>query len=163
MFKILFVCTGNWFRSRFAEIYFNHMNLHRNNFSADSRGMDIIRVEEENCPSYNNEGFLSVYTGQYLDKIGVSHQEYKRKPLPLTENDLLESYIIICMDEKEHKPMMEKLWPEYSHLVRYWNIGDMPKKIGQKGYEDNLIGEMPDVVLPKIKQIIDNIICDMNK
>jgi len=41
---VLFLCTGNYYRSRFAEIVFNHVAVRMNlNWRATSRGLAIER------------------------------------------------------------------------------------------------------------------------
>ena len=48
---VLFLCTGNYFRSRFAEHYFNEQARLRNmDWQAASRGLQ---------PSHENLGFMS--------------------------------------------------------------------------------------------------------
>jgi protein-tyrosine phosphatase len=54
MKALLFICTGNYYRSRFAELYFRHLaTKHELNWHVYSRGLE---------PDQANEGMLSRHT-----------------------------------------------------------------------------------------------------
>jgi protein-tyrosine-phosphatase len=72
--NILFLCTGNYFRSRFAEILFNSvagkMGLP---WQASSRGLALER-------SVNNVGSMAVEAVKALEALGVSAGYTPRTP-----------------------------------------------------------------------------------
>src|SRR5262249_53482024 len=79
---VLFICTGNYFRSRYAEHLFNFRAAERAlGVRAVSRGLrtDAIRAED---------GALSPYTAARLALRGIPSQP-SRLPLPLRAEDLL--------------------------------------------------------------------------
>jgi len=46
----LFLCTGNYYRSRFAECYFRHLSAkYQLPWLADSRGLQIASDNDGNC------------------------------------------------------------------------------------------------------------------
>ena len=66
MNKLLFLCTGNYYRSRFAEMYFRHLAVqHGLNWTVDSRGLRI---------SLGNVGPLSCFTQEECDRLSIETQ-----------------------------------------------------------------------------------------
>ena len=64
---ILFVCSGNYYRSRFAEAVFNHEATRRNlPWRAFSRGLAIYLVD----------GDISPFTEMELQRRGIYHKDY---------------------------------------------------------------------------------------
>ena len=77
--RVLFICTGNFYRSRFAEAVFNHhAELHKIPWVAFSRGLAIHLAE----------GHLSTFTTEAL-ATRLSDLEYPRlgKPRGTTRHD----------------------------------------------------------------------------
>src|SRR4051812_22380778 len=75
--RVLFLCTGNYYRSRFAEIYFNWLARQQDiGWSADSRGLAL-----DGC----NYGPISRHTLNCLTERGINSDSYDRFPLPATE------------------------------------------------------------------------------
>jgi protein-tyrosine phosphatase len=113
---ILFVCTGNYYRSRFAEDYFNWQA--RNStlpWRAISRGFQ---------PKPGRTG-MDPDARQQLTLRGVPNNGTVSDPQLLMEQDLLGSDYVVVLDEEEHRPMMAKQFPGL--VVRnlyYWHIHD---------------------------------------
>src|SRR5689334_9031143 len=96
--RILFLCTGNYYRSRFAEIFFNWQAKQRGlAWTADSRGLAL-----DGC----NYGPISRYTLDRLRKTGVAHDADQRFPRPLSEADLASADLVVAVKEAEHRPLM---------------------------------------------------------
>ena len=113
---ILFICTGNYYRSRFAAIYFNHVATKRAlNWVAYSRGFFIENPD--------NIGQMCQFTVQELATLGIPlpKQEY---PCVFSLGDLQQSDIVVALNEKEHKPMMEQCFPDWDNKVTFWHIAD---------------------------------------
>jgi protein-tyrosine phosphatase len=118
MHQILFVCTGNYYRSRFAEILFNRLVESRHlKARAFSRGLEVFKE--------HNTGPLSVHTIAYLLDKGIDMRQTSVFPTQLKEEDLGKASRIILMDEKEHFPMMQRYFPEWSAQVEYWHFEDI--------------------------------------
>jgi len=78
----LFVCTGNYYRSRFAEEYFNHLAVKNNLYwEASSKGLS------ENMSNLNNLGQISEHTLEALTKRGIEGSATERYPQPLQNSD----------------------------------------------------------------------------
>jgi protein-tyrosine phosphatase len=117
MKRILFLCSGNYYRSRFAEIVFNWHACERGvGWRAESRGLALDR---------RNAGPISRYTTAALAARGISWAEYLREPLPVTDADFAAAQRVIAVKETEHRPIIEARFPAWRHLVDYWCIHDV--------------------------------------
>jgi protein-tyrosine phosphatase len=118
--RILFICTGNYYRSRFAELLFNALAEARClAWRADSRGTDV-----ENAGRWN-VGPLSVFARQALAERGVVVDAAPRMPRQLAENDLAKADLIIAICEREHRAQLDLLFPDWSGRIKYWSIEDL--------------------------------------
>lgn len=114
--KLLFLCTGNYFRSKFAEIYFNHLVRKNNlNWEAFSRGFYLENPD--------NVGWISQFAMKKLNelRIPIIAREYPRL---ISLNDLENAQMMIILNEAEHRPFIRKLFPEWEDKFIYWNIFD---------------------------------------
>jgi len=114
--RILFICTGNYYRSRFAEAVFNHhAELSQIPWTAFSRGLAIHLAE----------GYLSPLTLQALGerKIELRHTGTNRHQL--SESDLLHSGRRIALDRNEHLAMMRGKFPDWADRIEYWDVPDI--------------------------------------
>jgi protein-tyrosine phosphatase len=130
MKTVLFVCTGNYYRSRVAEILFN--DLARRN---DSQVMAISRGFRLNPEK--NKGTLSPHAGPFLETLNIP-VDPESKPTRLGLSDLENAHKIIVLDEKEHRHMMRSHFPDWENRVTYWS------------FEDDYIVS-PGIVLPGIQ------------
>ena len=113
---VLFVCTGNFYRSRFAEAIFNHYaEQKRLNWKAFSRGLAIHWAE----------GYLSPFTVDALAvrKIDLRHTGPARTQL--AERDLEMEQRRIALDKDEHHSMMQSQFPQWADRIEYWNAADL--------------------------------------
>ena len=134
--RILFVCTGNYYRSRFAEAYFNSRADELNsNATAFSRGLKIHLAEPG----------ISPHTKNKLNLMGIPLHYTSKERRALTESDLKSASITFCLYEKEHRPMFFEQFPEYAEEVRYWDFPDLD--------EAN-----PDFILNAIQRKINHLI-----
>jgi protein-tyrosine phosphatase len=115
--RILFLCTGNYYRSRFAEIFFNWQAKQRGlQWTAESRGLAL-----DGC----NYGPISRYTVARLKEKGVAHDADQRFPLPLSESDLSAADHIVAVKEAEHRPLVEARFPAWCNRIEYWHVHDL--------------------------------------
>lgn len=114
---VLFLCTGNFYRSRFAEIYFNWL-ARRDNLAwiADSRGLAL---------DPNNYGPISVHTRDYLGQLAIPLPEPLRDPIDAAEHDFARAQLIVALKEAEHRPLMQTRFPAWAEHVEYWRVHDL--------------------------------------
>jgi low molecular weight protein-tyrosine phosphatase len=119
MYKLLFLCTGNYYRSRFAELLFNTMAAtHALPWQAFSRGLALDK-------GVNNIGPMSPFALDALRALGITSVEAERFPLQVEERDLRAAHRIIALQEAEHKLYVQERYPAWSHQVEYWHIRDV--------------------------------------
>ncbi|MDJ0615401.1 MAG: low molecular weight phosphatase family protein [Calothrix sp. MO_192.B10] len=118
MNKILFLCTGNYYRSRFAEHLFNHLASKQElNWQADSRGLALER-------GINNIGAISQDAVAELQIRGVNVPDNDRSPQQAVNQDFRMADLIIALDKEEHKPLISERFPQWTDTVEYWLIHD---------------------------------------
>jgi protein-tyrosine phosphatase len=116
---VLFLCTGNYYRSRFAEELFNQRAaLARISWKAKSRALAIER-------GINNIGPLSPLVSWGLTIRGFSAKTADRPPEQCIILDLESADCVIALNELEHRPLMNKRFPNWESRIQYWEIGDV--------------------------------------
>ena len=114
--NVLFICTGNLFRSRFAEAVFNHhAKLRKLGLRAFSRGLD----------TGNAKGKLSLHTKRGLKERGIKQGNTAPNRAQLKKADLLAADYIVALDDSEHRRMIAEQFPEWAGAVAYWNVPDV--------------------------------------
>jgi protein-tyrosine phosphatase len=115
--RVLFLCSGNYYRSRFAELVFNHLAAARGlHWRAESRGFRL---------NASNVGPISPHARDALLAAGIPLETTLRFPLAATEQELLAARLVVALDEAEHRPMMCIWFPQWIDRVEYWNIRDV--------------------------------------
>jgi protein-tyrosine phosphatase len=115
---VLFLCTGNYYRSRFAEILFNRLVEGTSlRWRAVSRGLAPDKG--------TNVGPISKHAIAGLRSRGIRLDDKIRDPLPVAEVDLAGADWIVAVKEAEHRPMMTARFPRWAERVDYWHIDDL--------------------------------------
>jgi protein-tyrosine phosphatase len=115
--RILFLCTGNYYRSRFAEIFFNSQARSRGlSWTAESRGLALCGT---------NYGPISSYTISRLSEHGIESDDCQRFPIQVSETDLASADHIVAVKEAEHRPLLEARFPNWRDRVEYWHVHDL--------------------------------------
>jgi protein-tyrosine phosphatase len=118
MIRVLFLCTGNYYRSRFAEELFNHRAACAGaDWQAQSRGLAIERLKDSAGP-------LSPFALRGLEERGVNAKGIIRFPRQCTVIDLESADHVVALDETEHRPLMRERFSSWEHRIQYWGIGD---------------------------------------
>lgn len=114
---VLFLCTGNYYRSRFAEVYFNH--------HAKARGLPWQATSRGLALDANNPGPLSRHTLARLSHHEIPSEGYLRLPADLTEADLQAADHVVAVKEAEHRPLMERRFPHWVDRIEFWAVHDV--------------------------------------
>jgi protein-tyrosine phosphatase len=122
---VLFLCTGNHYRSRFAECLFNsvaeRMGLP---WIAISRGLAVER-------GVKNIGAMSRSAIKALETLGVRPAEaMSRFPMQATVADLEHADWIVALKQAEHSPLLQERFPAFAEKVEYWHVEDAPQVLG---------------------------------
>lgn len=119
----LFVCTGNYYRSRFAEHWFTHLVQQRGlNWRADSAGLRVDFAQKTNVGPISRVAHASLIQRGVV----VPDRTSLRMPRDLTVDDLEQAAHVILLDEPEHRPMMQARFPDWEERVTYWRVIDVP-------------------------------------
>ena len=117
MKTVMFLCSGNYYRSRFAEAFFNWHAVRRGAaWRATSRGLAI---------SANNPGPLSVHTRARLAQHSIDCQEYERMPTDVTTEDFASAHHVVAVKQTEHHPLMQRRFPQWTEKVEFWEVHDI--------------------------------------
>jgi protein-tyrosine phosphatase len=118
---VLFICTANYYRSRFAEYLFNALAEEKGlHWRATSRGFKTQMVD--------GQGPISKLTVEQLAARHIHLDDDVRLPIQLTENDLACADLVIAMKDAEHRAMMKEQFSFWADSINYWNIDDLDCK-----------------------------------
>jgi protein-tyrosine phosphatase len=122
---VLFLCTGNYYRSRFAEVLFNSvagkMGLP---WRASSRGLALEQ-------GVNNVGPMEESAVKALEARGLrAVAEFGRFPVQATVEDFEAAHWIVALKEAEHLPLLQERFPAWAGKVEFWHVDDGPEVLG---------------------------------
>ena len=139
---ILFLCTGNYYRSRFAEILFNHLAKQAGiAWRAESRGLATEK-------GIFNVGPISAHTLARLKAAGIVCATTTRSPVQCSEADLAQADRVIALKESEHRQMLEERHPAWPDRVEYWHVHDL-----DMAGADEALGEIEGLVRELIVEV----------
>lgn len=139
---VLFLCTGNYYRSRFAEELFNHLaereNLPWRAFSRAAADRGVLE----------NTGPISRFALEGLQALGIFPRCAERFPQPCSLADFSQADVVIGLKEAEHRSMIECRFPAMADRVLYWQVDDID--VAQ-----------PRDALPHLTQLVTNLIAKL--
>lgn len=139
MKQILFLCTGNYYRSRFAEIVFNRLAEAAGiDWRADSRG--LATELGKMLP-----GVISPHTIEALQFRSLTCDSITREPLQLKLEELDQFQVVIALKEAEHRPLLRSRYAGWEDKVVYWHVHDLD-------------GAQPNVALTEIEQLVRELV-----
>jgi protein-tyrosine phosphatase len=113
------LCTGNYYRSRFAEILFDTVAERLGlPWRASSRGLAIEFIGP-------NDGPMSPATMKRLTTLGICYEDRLRLPQQASQDDLERADLVVALKEAEHRPLLRERIPEWEDRVEYWHIHDL--------------------------------------
>jgi protein-tyrosine phosphatase len=117
--QILFLCTGNYYRSRYAEEVFNfRARVEGLSWRAFSRGL-----AERSSPE--NVGPMSRFTLDALRARTIAPDGAQRFPMPCSPADFDQAALVIALKDAEHRPMVERRFPQVATRIEYWHVDDI--------------------------------------
>ena len=136
--KIIFLCSANYYRSRYAEHYFNWLAAREKlAWEADSRGLKV--------GFWGNIGPIAQATVAALAEQGIHVGDPPRHPISLTHDDLAEADLVVAVKEAEHRAMMNEQFPHWEDHIEYWHIDDL-----------DCVG--PEEALPRLEQHVQALV-----
>lgn len=149
--SILFLCTGNYYRSRFAEILFNAVAARMSlPWKASSRALALEL-------GFRNVGPMAAVAVQALEDRGIRDAEaVDRLPAALTVEELQAADRVVALQHAEHRPLLQERFPDWVERVEYWQVEDAPQALAQIEREVMALisrllggsGELPDDPAP---------------
>lgn len=116
---LLFLCSGNYYRSRFAELAFNQRaRIAEVDWIATSAGL----LPEE---LLGELGPISPTVLERARGLGIAVDGASRPPRPVRLGDFESADRVIAVKEAEHRPMIRTRFPEWEHRVVYWTVHDV--------------------------------------
>jgi len=121
---VLFLCTGNYYRSRFAEILFDSVAGRTGlPWRASSRGLALER-------GIGNVGPMAVAAIQALKTLGIRVvDEVARLPLPAAADDFERADLVVALKEAEHLSLLQERFPTWVEKVEFWQVDDAPQAL----------------------------------
>lgn len=117
--RILFLCTGNYYRIRYAHILFNYYARQAGlAWEADSRA---LAIELGAC----NVGPISRHVIAAMSTRGLTCESTGRMPAGCEPADLDTADRIIALKEVEHRPYLQRKFPGWEDRVTYWHVHDV--------------------------------------
>jgi protein-tyrosine phosphatase len=122
--RVLFICSGNYYRSRLAEILFNH--------EAEKVGVGW-RAESRGLLKAGELKGLSEHAVAYLkdQELGDLAKD-PRDPLTVDVEDVTEFDLIVGLCREEHEPIINQKYLSLARAmvragrIRYWQVYDIP-------------------------------------
>jgi protein-tyrosine-phosphatase len=115
---VLFLCTGNYYRSRFAEVLFNALAERAGlPWRACSRGLALER-------GIHNVGPMAASAVRALEAAGIRTDACARMPLHLCHGDLEQAEMVIALKQDEHLPLLRERFPVWADRVEFWHVED---------------------------------------
>ena len=142
--QILFLCTGNYYRSRYAEELFNFRARSEGlAWSAFSRGL-----AEKGSPE--NVGAMSRFALEALSAKNIEPAGAGRLPISCSVADFGAAELVIALKDREHRPFVERRFPDLLPRVIFWDV-------------DDVAFAPPAVALAQIDDLIDGLIAGLRK
>ncbi|WP_441228813.1 low molecular weight phosphatase family protein [Tardiphaga sp. 20_F10_N6_6] len=136
---VLFLCTGNYYRSRYAEELFNHLARRAGlDWEAVSLALAIERGRDNIGPMARQT--IDALTIDSIAPLGAS-----RMPAVCTHDALAASDMVVAVKEAEHRTLLVTRFPGWEDRVTYWHVHDIDVA-------------PPDVALGELKALVEALV-----
>jgi protein-tyrosine phosphatase len=68
---------------------------------------------------------MSRFALEALDAKAIVPEGETRSPRPCSLVDFDAAHLVIALKEAEHRPLIERRFPEVAHRVTYWHVDDV--------------------------------------
>lgn len=134
---VLFLCSGNYYRSRHAEIYFNWLAARRQaRWRAVSRGLAIWD---------GNVGPVSAHTAARVAELAIGVNPGERSPRAVADEDFAAADVVVAVKGAEHRAMIAAAFPARFDAVEFWEIHDLDCAA-------------PQVALPELERHVEQLL-----
>lgn len=122
--QVIFICTGNYYRSRLSEELFNFY-IRQTDLAWEATSRGLIDVAE-----LRNNG-ISIHARQYLIRKEIA-VDPTRNPKTLRVSDFEDASLLIALNREEHEPMLRDRFGQIPKILaqkdqlRFWNVCDVP-------------------------------------
>jgi protein-tyrosine phosphatase len=116
--RVLFLCTGNYYRSRYAEVFNHNAGQEGLAWVAVSRG-----VSEKGSP--DNVGPISPFALNALQARDISAESATRDPAPCSLADFEGVELVVALKQAEHRPLIEGRFPGIANRIEYGDVDDI--------------------------------------
>ena len=123
---VLFLCSGNYYRSRYAEIVFNSL--------AAAANLQWIATSAGLLPEHFvvNTGPISPTVLRMAASRGHTVPDPGRPPRAATKADFEIATRIIALKESEHRPIVVARFAAWADRVEYWTVHDVDVALPQE-------------------------------
>src|SRR5262249_25587366 len=116
---VLFLCSGNYYRSRYAEIVFNSL--------APAADLKWVATSAGLLPEHFvvNTGPISPTVLRMAAARGHKVPDPFRLPRAVGAADFESATRVIALKESEHRPIVVARFPQWADHVEYWTVHDV--------------------------------------
>ena len=135
---VLFLSDDNQCCGRFCEELFNHRAVEGGlRWEAISRALQPTTAGKWIYP-------MSPIAIDFLRRRRVRPRNGLRPPLGVTNLDFQVSSVVVALDERAHRPIVEAAWRPYADWLRYWQGGILDVRLPADTFLqlDERIGEL---------------------
>jgi low molecular weight protein-tyrosine phosphatase len=149
---VLFVCSGNYYRSRFAELVFNHLAVRDGGSTPFAWIADSAGLQPEHFAS--NPGPLSSRVIAAAAARGIDVPAPHRSPRPVAVALLENATQVIALHEPEHRPLFRARFPHWVDRVTYWKFPDV-----DVAPPEEILPSIEDAVTRMYRQLRESVHC----
>jgi protein-tyrosine phosphatase len=117
--RVLFLCTGNYYRSRYAEELFNHLA------KGEGLGWRAFSCGASDKSFPENVGPMSRFAREALAAKGIEPEGGLRDPRSCSLADFDQAGLVVALKEAEHRPLIERRFARVADRITYWHVDDI--------------------------------------